>query len=129
MTQESKAMTQDTLPSPDLLRQIAKDARNQSFSSSDDASSVQYVLAGWKAAIAAQAEPRFLAKGARYKVCWDDSDFYISGLPHDLNGRWVALVAADDDCHLQAAPTAQEPLIANINREIAEFHGITGAKL
>jgi hypothetical protein len=40
---------QDGLPTPDLLRQITRDARNQSFSASDDSCPEQYVLAGWKA--------------------------------------------------------------------------------
>ena len=46
----------------------------------------------------------FLAESARYKV----SGNAVRGLPSELNGRWVALVAADDDCHLKfsAAPAA-----------------------
>jgi hypothetical protein len=40
----------------------------------------------------------------RYKVtCFGNSrQGVITGLPDHLIGRWVALVAADDDCHLAA---------------------------
>jgi hypothetical protein len=55
----------------------------------------------------AQGVPQFLANGARYKVSWSDAGCYISGLPPELSGRWVAFVAADDNCHLAAAPQAE----------------------
>ena len=45
---------------------------------------------------AATGSAEFLAGGARYKI----SGGSIRGLPRELDGRWVALVAADDDCHL-----------------------------
>ena len=59
-------------------------------------------------------EPPFLLDGARFKVSSAGSCGYIGGLPSELNGRWVALVAADDDCHLKhAAPQqAQAPKVA-----------------
>lgn len=45
---------------------------------------------------------KFLANGTRYKVSMlHGGDGSIMGLPAELCGRWVALVAADDDCHLQ----------------------------
>ena len=44
---------------------------------------------------AATGSAEFLAGGARYKI----SGGSIRGLPRELDGRWVALVAADDDCH------------------------------
>ena len=47
----------------------------------------------------------FLSGGARYKI----SNGTVRGLPRELNGRWVALVAADDDCHLAPAP-AEVPM-------------------
>jgi hypothetical protein len=57
-----------------------------------------------RAAIDAEAEPvAFLADATRFKVrgVEDDEACRIYGIPHELNGRWVALVAADDNCHLK----------------------------
>lgn len=53
----------------------------------------------------AQPEERmphpYLANGTRYKVAMlRGGSGSIMGLPEELCGRWVALVAADDDCHL-----------------------------
>jgi len=56
---------------------------------------------------------QFLCDATRFKVRQHEGDEAgrIYGLPSELNGRWVALVAADDDCHLKlAAPKALEPL-------------------
>ena len=45
-----------------------------------------------------EQEPvKFLAYGSRFKI----SDTSIHGIPAELAGRWVALVAAEDDCHLK----------------------------
>lgn len=55
----------------------------------------------------------YLANGTRFKVTLTDRDCYIKNLPRELGGRWVALIAAEDDCHLKAAPVQpvkQEPL-------------------
>lgn len=48
---------------------------------------------------------QFLCDATRFKVCRHEGDgaARIYGLPSELNGRWVALVAADDNCHLAAA--------------------------
>lgn len=49
----------------------------------------------------------YLCDGMRFKVAATSSTMPvvgIAGLPAALAGRWVALVAADDDCHLTAAP-------------------------
>ena len=45
----------------------------------------------------------FLADATRFKVRGDEDSeaCRIYGIPHELNGRWVALVAADDNCHLK----------------------------
>jgi len=54
----------------------------------------------------------FLCDGTRFKVRQNEGDEAgrIYGLPSELNGRWVALVAADDDCHLKMThPQASEP--------------------
>ena len=77
---------------------------------------------------AEQAEPvKFLANGTRFKMAFFDSEedgcgnvgTYVTcfeGFDKELDGRWVALVAAEDDCHLKlttppAAPVAKlEPL-------------------
>lgn len=68
----------------------------------------------WQEALAQpEQEPvKFLADGTRFKVANVDSTCGIFGLPTELTGRWVALVAADNDSHLQyAAPQpAQKPL-------------------
>jgi hypothetical protein len=61
----------------------------------------------------------FLANGTRFKISYDSrqSGGQIHGIPPELGGRWVAFVAAEDDCHLklttppaQPAPTVQEPI-------------------
>lgn len=61
-----------------------------------------------------KGEPvQFLCDATRFKVRRHEGDeaSQIFGLPRELNGRWVALVAADDDCHLKlAAPKALAPL-------------------
>ena len=61
-----------------------------------------------------KGEPvQFLCDATRFKVRQHEGDVAgrIFGLPRELNGRWVALVAADDDCHLKlAAPKALAPL-------------------
>lgn len=53
---------------------------------------------------------KFLANGTRFKLSFDTRG-RVSSLWHfmdELDGRWVALVAAEDDCHLQSAqPVAQ----------------------
>ncbi|MFA7488576.1 MAG: hypothetical protein WCY72_10910, partial [Lysobacteraceae bacterium] len=57
-------------------------------------------LAETRAALLAHIERgrvHFLAESARYKV----SGNALRGLPSELNGLWVALVAADDDCHMK----------------------------
>lgn len=45
----------------------------------------------------------YLDNGTRFKVTLTDSDCYIKSLPRELGGRWVALVAAEDDCHIKGA--------------------------
>ena len=47
---------------------------------------------------------KFLAKGMRFKTSQFPYGVCINGLPKELAGRWVALVAAEDDCHLKPAP-------------------------
>ncbi|MEN6641679.1 MAG: hypothetical protein ABFE08_04440, partial [Armatimonadia bacterium] len=52
----------------------------------------------------------YLCNGTRFKVAATSSTtpvVGISGLPAELAGRWVALVAADDDCHLAPAMDAR----------------------
>jgi hypothetical protein len=72
--------------------------------------------------LAAQPAPvqepvAFLANGTRFKISYDSrqSGGQIHGIPPELGGRWVAFVAAEDDCHLKlttppAAQPAQEPV-------------------
>ena len=65
----------------------------------------------------------FLANGTRFKLSMDDEGkvncFWNQ---KELDGRWVALVAAEDDCHLNLTHppqrTEQEPVgVVNINDE------------
>ena len=60
-----------------------------------------------------QAEPvKFLANGTRFKTSEYPYGVCINGLPKELSGRWVALVAAEDDCHLKlTAPQGQTELL------------------
>lgn len=47
---------------------------------------------------------KFLANGMRFKaMLMEKGRVRLDGLPHELAGRWVALVAAEDDCHLKIA--------------------------
>jgi len=67
---------------------------------------------------AEKQEPvKFLANGTRFKAAEYPHGVCIKGLPKELAGRWVALVAAEDDCHMKlttppAAPV-QEPVACN----------------
>ena len=68
-----------------------------------------------------EGEPvAFLANGTRFKISYDSrqSGGQIHGIPPELGGRWVAFVAADDDCHLkltmpQQRKQEQEPQMAD----------------
>jgi hypothetical protein len=55
---------------------------------------------------------QFLCDATRFKVRQAEGDEAgrIYGLPSELNGKWVALVAADDDCHLNLSQPVQVPL-------------------
>jgi hypothetical protein len=58
-------------------------------------------------ALAAPVQPvAFLANGTRFKISYDSrqSGGQIHGIPPELGGRWVAFVAAEDDCHLNLTP-------------------------
>jgi hypothetical protein len=71
-----------------------------------------------------QAEPdigdtldKFLCNGTRIKLNFNKAGNMTSlqNMAHDLQGRWVALVPAENDCHLKPrspAPTI-EPLTAD----------------
>ena len=66
-------------------------------------------------ALPAQKPMVFLSNGTRFKISYDNrqSGGKIHGIPPELGGRWVAFVAAEDDCHMKlisppAAPV-QEP--------------------
>ena len=58
------------------------------------------------AALRAQPACQYLANGTRFKLSIDD-DGKVACFwdKQELDGRWVALVAAEDDCHLRAQPT------------------------
>jgi hypothetical protein len=56
-----------------------------------------------------QAGLKFLADATRFKVRLTKHDCKINNLPRELGGRWVALVAAEDDSHLHLT-AAQRPV-------------------
>jgi hypothetical protein len=59
-------------------------------------------------AVYTQEPVAYLANGTRFKVAVRNGEAMLPYLPDELGGRWVALVAADDDCHLKiTAPIAQ----------------------
>ena len=83
---------------------------------------------------------KFLVNGTRFKMSFfqneDEEGNYTDGMhvmcfegyEKVLDGRWVALVAAEDDCHLQsAAQPKQEPLtddqIIDLENEVARRVG------
>lgn len=55
------------------------------------------------AKLQAQSDPvQFLANGTRFKTTLlADGSVRITGLPYELAGRWVALIAAENDCHMK----------------------------
>jgi hypothetical protein len=63
----------------------------------------------------------FLANGTRFKISYDSrqSGGQIHGIPPELGGRWVAFVAADDDCHLKLTtpPAAQRQWVGLTDEE------------
>lgn len=82
------------------------------------------------AAQAGQIGPvSYLANGTRFKASKFPYGVCINGLPKELAGRWVALVAADDDCHMKAhpAPVRQPLTIQEVEQILAqhnyELHG------
>jgi hypothetical protein len=54
----------------------------------------------------------FLADGTRFKISYDSrqSGGQIHGIPPELGGRWVAFVAAEDDCHLKLTTPPAAPV-------------------
>jgi hypothetical protein len=75
-----------------------------------------------------QESVKFLANGTRFKTSEFPYGVCINGLPKELAGRWVALVAAEDDCHLQLTtpPAAPAPITPAEVHGMAEAHGIDG---
>ena len=73
----------------------------------------------------AQQEPvAFLANGTRFKISYDSrqSGGQIHGIPPELGGRWVAFVAADDDCHLKlTSPPAQRTWVGLTEGEVDDL--------
>jgi hypothetical protein len=80
----------------------------------------------------AQQEPvAFLVNGTRFKISYDSrqSGGQIHGIPPELGGRWVAFVAADDDCHLKltSPPAQRKPLTDEAIATV--YWGATGQSL
>lgn len=81
------------------------------------------VLAKWGQPSQAEEPVTFLANATRFKMSFCESEddgcgntgTYVTcfeGFEKELDGRWVALVAAEDGCHLNLTPqpVAREPL-------------------
>ena len=60
------------------------------------------------AALRAQPASQYLCNATRFKVAVRNGEAMLPCLPDELGGRWVALVAAEDDCHLRAQPDHSE---------------------
>ena len=84
---------------------------------------VEAITAIKQALAAPVQEPvAFLANGTRFKISYDSrqSGGQIHGIPPELGGRWVAFVAAEDDCHLKlTTPPAAQRQWVGLEREIA----------
>lgn len=63
-----------------------------------------------QAAQSARVPVQHLADATRFKVTLLERDCRITNLPRELGGRWVALVAAENDCHLIATNTNTKEL-------------------
>jgi hypothetical protein len=67
----------------------------------------------------------FLANGTRFKISYDSrqSGGQIHGIPPELGGRWVAFVAADDDCHLKLTtpPAAQRQWVGLTDEDMPDI--------
>jgi len=72
------------------------------------------------AEVEGQKPVEFLANGARFKTSEFPYGVCINGLPKELSGRWVALVAAEDDCHLALQAPTPHPLkrLSDLGQEI-----------
>jgi hypothetical protein len=70
-----------------------------------------------------QEPVKFLANGTRFKTSEFPYGVCINGLPKELSGRWVALVAAEDDCRLQLTtpPAAQRQWVGLTDEEMDEL--------
>jgi hypothetical protein len=79
-------------------------------------------LERWGRSAPAQEPVKFLANGTRFKTSESPYGVCINSLPKELSGRWVALVAAEDDCHLQLTtpPAAQRTWVHLTDEQIHE---------
>jgi len=131
-------MTKPTPMTPTEVHAIAFDTRYEGIT--DTCRAIEAAVnARWEAML--KQEPvKFLANGTRFKLSYMD-DYedgeptgatYVScfeGWEKELDGRWVALVAAEDDCHLKmAAPVAQpaQQDISEILNRLEPFVGGLG---
>lgn len=82
----------------------------------------------------AQQEPvAFLANGTRFKMSFFENEdgpgthvTCFEAFEKELDGRWVALVAAEDDCHRNLArPQAREALKDEMDRYAAQIESYT----
>jgi hypothetical protein len=81
----------------------------------------------------AQEPVAFLANGTRFKISYDSrqSGGQIHNIPQELGGRWVAFVAAEDDCHLKLTtpPNVATPLAAQRQSARSAWVGLTDEEI
>lgn len=115
-----KRFCDEKLPYPEMIADASRKAaaeieRLSALPSADDAPRVVAEsnfpeTNGW-------VRRRFLADGARFKLSSSKNGAKFDGFPAELSGRWVALVAAENDQHLRAAPPADA-------RDAGSNHGL-----
>jgi hypothetical protein len=94
----------------EALEHMLEDAKQERLTVEYWNECVDAITAIKQARSAPVQEPvKFLANGTRFKTSEFPYGVCINGLPKELSGRWVALIAAEDDCHLKlTTPPAQE---------------------
>ena len=68
----------------------------------------------------------YLMNGTRFKAYLTDHGCVIDGLPRSLSGQWVALVAAENDCHLDAPKPMTDFAIRGKLSTLKCWHRLTG---
>jgi hypothetical protein len=108
-----KAARHDCEPLRTKYRNELSAALTEALQKRDE--SIDYLTRQCEKYAAQAAQPvrepiQFLCDATRFKVRQHEGDEAgrIYGLPSELNGKWVALVAADDDCHLNLSQPVRD---------------------